>query len=168
MLDLAYLRNNFEQAEKRLALRGNVTGLDRFREVDRERRAAITEVERLKAQRNTGSEEIASAKREGRDTSEQQAKMRQLGDQIKALEEKSKQADAGLEEILRTLPNVPHESAPAGKSSEDNVEVRRWGKPREMNFTPKPHWDLGPALGILDFDRAAKISGARFAVYWGL
>ncbi len=166
MLDLMFLRNNLEAVEARLAQRGAPSGLDRFREVDRERRAAITQVERLKAQRNTGSEEIARARREGRDTTEQQTRMRELGEQIKALEEKARQGDAGLEEILGTLPNLPHESVPAGTGSEQNVEVRRWGQPREMNFTPQAHWDLGPALGILDFDRAAKITGARFAVYW--
>jgi seryl-tRNA synthetase len=168
MLDLSFLRNNLEAVEKRLAQRGGVAGLDRFRDVDRERRAVITEVERLKAQRNSGSEEIARARKEGRDTAGPQARMRQLGDQIKTLEEKAKQCDAALEEIIYTIPNVPHESVPAGSGAEQNVEVRHWGRPRLMDFTPKAHWDLGPALGILDFDRAAKITGARFAVYWGL
>ena len=168
MLDLSYLRNNLDLVEARLAERGGPTGLDRFREADRERRAAVTEVERLKAARNAGSEEIARAKREGRDTSQQQARMREVGEQIKALEDKAKQCDAALDEILRTLPNVPHESTPVGAGAEQNVEVRRWGKPREMDFTPQPHWDLGPSLGILDFERAGKITGARFAVYWGL
>ena len=168
MLDLSFLRNNLEAVEKRLAQRGGASGLDRFREVDRERRAAITEVERLKAQRNAGSEEIARARKEGRDTAEPQARMRRLGDEIKALEEKAKQCDAALEEIIHTIPNVPHESVPAGSSAGQNEEVRRWGQPRQMDFAPKAHWDLGTALGILDFDRAAKITGARFAVYWDL
>ncbi|HYM13007.1 MAG TPA: serine--tRNA ligase [Bryobacterales bacterium] len=168
MLDLGYLRNHLDEVEARLKLRGGATGLDRFREADRERRAAITEMERLKAERNAGSEEIARARREGRDTAAAQAKMRELGEKIKALEEKAKQSDVSLEEILRTIPNVPHESVPAGSGAEQNVEVRRWGKPREMSFDPKAHWDIGPALGVLDFDRAAKITGARFAVYWGL
>src|SRR3989442_1035967 len=152
MLDLSFLRNNLELVERRLAQRGAQTGLDRFREADRERRAAITEVERLKAARNAGSEEIARAKREGRDTPEQQARMRELGEQIKALEEKAKQFDAALEEILRTIPNVPNESTPVGSGAEENVEVRRCGKPGVMNFTPQPHWDIGPSLGILDFE----------------
>ncbi len=168
MLDLAYLRGNLEQVEPRLALRGGPTGLDRFRELDGRRRAAITEVERLKAQRNAGSQEIARARRQGRDTTEAQTLLRQLGDQIKALEQNSAQVDAEVDEILRTIPNLPHESVPAGAGSQDNLEVRRWGAPPDMNFTPKAHWDLGPALGILDFDRAAKVTGARFAVYWGL
>ena len=168
MLDLSFLRGNLEEVERRLAQRGGPTGLDRFRETDQQRRAAITEVERLKAQRNTGSEEVGRAKREGRDTTELQAGLRALGDQIKTLEAKAKDCDAALDEILRTIPNVPHESTPAGAGSEENVEVRRWGQPRPMNFTPKAHWDLGPSLGILDFDRAAKITGARFAVYWGI
>jgi seryl-tRNA synthetase len=168
MLDLAYLRNNLDAVEERLALRGGPTGLDRFREVDRERRAAVTEVERLKARRNAGSQEVARARLEGRDISALQAELRELGERIKALEEKAKMASARLEEILRTIPNVPHESVPVGAGSEQNVEVRRWGRPREMRFPPKAHWDLGPALGILDFERATKIAGTRFAVYSGL
>ena len=168
MLDLTYLRNNLEDVEKRLAQRGGAAGLKTFREMDRERRAAVTEVERLKAERNTGSEAVGRLRREGQDTAGQQARLRELGEQIKVLEEKSKEDDAALDEILRTLPNVPHESVPLGAGAEDNVEVRRWGTPREMSFTPKPHWDIGPTLGILDFDRAAKITGARFAVYWGI
>jgi seryl-tRNA synthetase len=168
MHDLGFLRGNLEAVEARLAQRGGATGLERFREVDSERRAAVTEVERLKAQRNAGSEEIARARREGRDTSAEQARMRELGERIKALEEKARGQDAALERILREVPNVPHESVPAGSGSEHNVEVRRWGQPREMSFAPKAHWDLGPALGILDFERAGKITGARFAVYWGL
>src|SRR5579884_2888048 len=168
MLDLAFLRNNLEAVEARLSQRGGLAGLERFRELDRERRAAITEVERLKALRNAGSEEVARARREGRDTTEQQARMRELGEQIKRLEEKSKEYDGQLQEILATIPNVPHESVPAGSGSEQNVEIRRWGRPKPMDFTPKAHWDLGPELGILDLDRAAKITGARFAVYWGM
>lgn len=168
MLDLTYLRNNLEEVERRLGRRGGPSGLDRFREMDRERRAAVTEVERLKAERNAGSEAVGRLRREGQDTTAQQARLRELGEQIKVLEEKSKEHEAALDEILQTIPNVPHESVPVGAGAEDNVEVRRWGTPREMSFTPKPHWDIGPALGILDFDRAAKITGARFAVYWGI
>ncbi len=168
MLDLAFLRNNLEVVEARLALRGGPTGLDRFRELDRERRAAVTEVERLKAQRNAGSEEIARARREGRDTAEVQARMRELGEPIKIHEEKAREYDASLLEILRTIPNLPHESVPAGAGAEQNVEVRRWGRQPEFSFTPQPHWDLGPSLGIVDFERAGKITGARFAVYWDL
>jgi seryl-tRNA synthetase len=158
MLDLSYLRANLEEVERRLGQRGAASGLDRFREVDRQRRAAVTEAERLKAQRNAMS-------RPGM-TDQDRAQMRELGQRVKTLDEQAKELDARLAEILQSIPNVPHESAPAGESSEDNVEVRRWGKPKEMNFTPKPHWDLGPELGILDFDRAARITGARFAVYW--
>jgi len=168
MLDLTYLRNNLEDVERRLDRRGGTAGLERFREMDRARRAAVTEVERLKAERNAGSEAVGRLRREGRDTAGQQARLRELGEQIKLLEEKSKEHDAALDEILRTIPNVPHESVPVGAGADDNVEVRRWGTPREMSFTPRPHWDIGPALGILDFDRAAKITGARFAVYWGI
>jgi len=168
MLDLVFLRSHLEEAERRLALRGGTNPLERFREVDRERRAAITEAEGLKALRNAGSEEVGRMRREGQDTSEQQARLRELGERIKAGEESAREHDAALDEILRTIPNIPHESVPAGASSEDNVEIRRWGQPRDMRFPPQPHWDLGPSLGILDFDRASKITGARFAVYWGI
>jgi len=168
MLDLTYLRSNLEDVERRLGRRGGPSGLERFREMDRERRGAVTEVERLRAERNAGSEAVGRLRREGQDTTAQQSRLRELGERIKALEEKSQEHDAALDEILRTIPNVPHESVPVGGGAEDNVEVRRWGTPREMSFTPKPHWDIGPALGILDFDRAAKITGARFAVYWGI
>jgi len=168
MLDLGFLRANLETIEARLAQRGGTSGLDRFREVDGRRRAAVTEVERLRAARNAGSEEISQARRQGRDTSQQQARLRELGDRIKTLEQESQGHDAELTEILRAIPNVPHESVPAGASAEQNQEVRRWGEPRQMSFTPRPHWDIGPALGILDFERAAKLAGARFAVYWGM
>ena len=168
MLDLAFLRNNLEAVEARLRTRGGPNPLDHFRELDRQRRASVTEVECLKAERNAGSEEIGKLRRAGQDSTAQQARMREVGDQIKALDEKSKEHDAALDEILRTIPNVPHESVPVGTGSDQNVEVRRWGQPLEMNFTPKPHWDLGPELGILDFERAGKVTGARFAVYWGI
>ena len=169
MLPLTYLRQNLEAVEARLAQRGGgATGLEHFREVDQKRRAAVTEVERLKALRNAGSEEVARARQEGRDASQQQARLRELGAQIKAREEEAAGGDESLDEILRSIPNLPHESVPAGSGPEQNVEVRRWGRPREMSFTPQPHWDLGPALGILDLARAAKLTGARFAVYWGM
>ncbi len=167
MLDLNFLRNNLEAVAARLSQRGGATGLERFREVDRERRARITAVEEKKAERNRQSDPRIRALA-GPPTPEQRAQMRALGEEIKADDEKVKELDAALMEILLGIPNVPHESVPGGPNSEFNVEVRRWGQPRQMNFTPKAHWDIGPALGILDFERAGKISGARFAVYWGI
>jgi seryl-tRNA synthetase len=168
MHDLSYFRSNFDRIAQRLATRGDVSSLDRFRELDRKRRAAISQSEQLKARRNAESAEIAQLRREGADTTARQAQMRVIGGEISSLDEQVKTLDEEFRELLAGIPNVPHESVPAGKDSEDNVEVRRVGQPRPFDFEPKAHWDLGPALGILDLERAAKITGARFALYWGL
>ena len=166
MLDLNYLRKNFDEAKTRLASRGAADAVEDFSEVDQRRRAAVTQMEGLKAERNAISAEVARAKREGREAQEQIATSRRLGEQIKGLEEKVGEIDAHLQKVLTGVPNIPHESVPVGKDASENVEVRRWGTPPEFDFQPKAHWDLGPSLGILDFDRASKITGARFAVYW--
>ena len=168
MHDLSYFRSNFDRIAQRLATRGDVSTLDRFRELDQKRRAAISQSEQLKARRNAESAEIAQLRREGADTTERQAQMRAIGGEISSLDEQVKTLDEEFRELLAGIPNVPHESVPAGKDSEDNVEVRRVGQPRPFDFEPKAHWDLGPELGILDLERAAKITGARFALYWGL
>jgi seryl-tRNA synthetase len=166
MLDLTYLRQHFEEARERLAGRGADEALDQFQEVDSARRSAVTEIEGLKAQRNALSAEVAQAKREGRDAGAAISKSRDLGDKIASLEENVKDLDERLQQAISRIPNLPHEDVPRGADSSANVEVRRVGEPRRYDFEPKPHWDVGPALGILDFDRAAKITGARFAVYW--
>ena len=114
------------------------------------------------------SQEISKLKKQGVDTAEQQQKVRAIGDRITALDDKVKELDDKFRDLLAGIPNIPHESVPVGRSSDDNVEVRRWGTPRQFDFEPKAHWDLGPELKILDLERAAKISGARFAVYWGI
>jgi seryl-tRNA synthetase len=168
MHDLSYFRSNFDRIAQRLATRGDVSSLDRFRELDQKRRAAISQSEQLKARRNAESAEIAQLRREGADTTERQAQMRAIGGEISSLDEQVKTLDEEFRELLAGIPNIPHESVPAGKDSEDNVEVRRVGQPRPFDFEPKAHWDLGPELGILDLERAAKITGARFALYWGL
>jgi seryl-tRNA synthetase len=168
MLDLAWFRNNFDAATARLATRGAVPNLDRFRDLDRERRAAISETQQLKQRRNAESAEIAKARKAGEDTADRQKAMREMGDRITALDETVKALDDSFRELLAGIPNVPHESVPVGRSEEDNVEVRRVGEPPSFDFAPKAHWDLGPELGILDFDRAVKITGARFALYWGM
>jgi seryl-tRNA synthetase len=129
---------------------------------------AISQSEQLKARRNAESAEIAKLRREGADTTERQARMRAIGGEISSLDEQVKTLDEEFRELLAGIPNVPHESVPVGKDSEDNLEVRRVGQPRQFDFEPKAHWDLGPELGILDLERAAKITGARFALYWGL
>jgi len=168
MHDLGFFRSNFEKVAERLATRGPVTGLDQFRDLDQRRRAAITEAEELKARRNTESAEIAQLRKAGQDTAERQQQVREIGSRIGALDEQIKALDDQFRDLLAGIPNLPHESVPVGHSAEDNVEVRRCGEPRHLDFAPKAHWDLGPELGILDLERAAKITGARFAVYWGI
>jgi seryl-tRNA synthetase len=168
MYDLAFFRNNLDAIAKRLADRGFTLDTEAFRKLDVERRAALSESESLKARRNAETQEIGKLKRAGQDTSERQQKIREMADRMAALDQKAEALDAEFRQLLAGVPNTPHESVPTGRSSEDNVEVRRCGQPPSFSFTPKAHWDLGPDLGILDFDRAAKITGARFAVYWGL
>jgi len=168
MLDLSFFRNNFERVAERLSTRANPPNLDGFRELDRKRREAISEAEQLKAQVNSESARIGELRRQGADTAEQQEKVRGLKTRIAALDEQVKALDGEFRELLAGIPNVPHESVPVGKDSDDNVEVRRVGEPRPFDFEPKAHWDLGPELGILDLERAAKITGARFALYWDM
>jgi len=168
MHDLAYFRANFERIAERLATRGNVANLEQFRELDRARRAALTQSEQLKARVNASSAEIGKLRREGADTTAQQEQVRGMKAEIAALDERAESAEAQFHELLAGIPNVPHESVPVGQDAEGNVEIRRVGEPRRFEFEPKAHWDLGPELGILDFERAGKITGARFALYWGL
>ena len=168
MLDLAFVRDNLEHVKQKMRERGLATLLDDFESIDRERRKSLVEAEGGKARRNKVSDEIAALKKQKQDASALIAEMRQLGDEIKLLDEKAKSLDDQLRELLRNIPNVPHESVPVGGSATDNKEIRRWGEPRKFDFEPKAHWDLGPQLGILDFERAAKLTGARFAVYQGV
>jgi len=167
MLDLAFVRDNLELVQAKMALRGARVDLDGFRELDRQRRQAITEVEKLKAQRNQANDEIARLKKNGQDASGQIAEMKQVSTAIKGLDESVSELDGRLRDLLKTLPNLPHSSVPEGASAEQNVEVRRWGTPRTLAFTAKSHWELGETLGILDLERAAKITAGRFAVYMG-
>lgn len=168
MLDLGFVRNNLELVEQKLAQRGAASKIGQFREVDQKRRRLLTEVETLKNRRNRASEEIARLKRGQGDATEQIREMKIVSDQIKVMDEQVRTLDAELNDVLLSLPNVPHETVPIGSSAEQNQEVRRWGEPRNFSFPPRPHWEIGEALGILDLGRAAKISGARFAVYWDL
>ncbi|HEY3739384.1 MAG TPA: serine--tRNA ligase [Bryobacteraceae bacterium] len=168
MHDLNWFRNNLDLAAERLATRPFVVDKEKFRELDSHRRAAVTEAENLKAQRNAQSMEIGKLKKAGQDTAALQQAVREMGDRVAQLDEKVKELDEQFRAILTVIPNLPQDSVPVGKSEHDNVEVRRWGTPTQFSFTPKPHWDLGPELGILDMERAAKVTGARFSVYWGL
>ncbi|MBI4458828.1 MAG: serine--tRNA ligase, partial [Acidobacteria bacterium] len=168
MLDLAFVRENLELVEQKLRERGQPGKLDRFREVDQQRRRVLTAVESLKSQRNQASEEIGRLKQQGVDVQERIQETKTLSEKIKESDGEVERLDTELREMLVGVPNVPHASVPAGSSPVDNQEVRRWGEPRRFSFSPRPHWELGEALGILDQDRAAKITGARFAVYWDL
>ena len=170
MLDLNFVRDNLPLVGEKLRLRGMEPGevLKDFLEVDTQRRQAITEAETAKARRNRASEEIAKLKKSGQDATAQMSETKELREQIQKLEKVAAELEARLQEILAGIPNLPHESVPAGKTPDDNVEVRRWGAPPKFDFTPKPHWELGEQLGILDLERATKLSGARFAVYWDL
>ena len=168
MHDLSFFRNNLEEIAARLAERGFTLNVEEFRELDQKRRAALTEAEQLKARRNNETAEIGKLRKQGVDTSERQSEIRAMGERIGALDGEAASLDEQFRQAMAGVPNLPHESVPRGRTAQENVEVRRWGQPREFDFTPKAHWDLGPELGILDLERAAKIARARFAVYWGL
>jgi seryl-tRNA synthetase len=168
MLDLGFVRENLELVKQKMRERGMEETLGDFEALDRERRTLLVEAESRKAHRNKVSDQIASLKKQKQDASALIAEMKTLGAEIEGFDEKAKTYDDRLRELLRNIPNIPHESVPIGRSAQDNQEIRRWGEPRAFDFEPKAHWDLGPLLGILDFERAAKISGARFAVYSGM
>jgi seryl-tRNA synthetase len=153
---------------QRLATRGFTLDVEAFQDLDKRRRQCLTESEQLKAERNQATIEIGKLRKDGVDTTEKQQTVRGMGERMAELDQQAAKLDDEFRDVLARVPNLPHESVPIGKSEHDNVEVRRWGTPREFAFEPKPHWDLGPELGILDMDRAAKVTGARFAVYWGL
>src|SRR3984885_11390846 len=168
MHDLSQFRSNLDAIAQRLSTRGFTLDVDQFRALDSERRAAVTESEQLKAKKNSESAEIGKLLKQGVDATERQQQVRAMADRISTLDEKVKTLDDSFRTMLAGIPNIPHESVPVGKSSDDNVEVRRWGQPPKFDFEPKAHWDLGAELHILDLERAAKITGARFAVYWGI
>ena len=168
MHDLSYFRNNLDAVLDRLATRGFSIDREQFRELDQRRRSAMTESQTVAAQINAESKEIGKLRQTGADTTAQQEKVKQLKQRVADLEQSVQGLDEGFQNILQGIPNVPHESVPTGQGEHGNVEVRREGAPPVFTNEPKAHWDLGPELGILDFDRAAKVTGARFAVYWGL
>ncbi len=166
MLDLKFIRENLDEAERRLRTRGGSLYLDGFREQDQRRLGLLRESESLKALRNSVSDEIAKIK----DKSQAQDKiveMREVSQKIKALDEELKQADEALQAFLLTVPNLPAPETPLGSSEADNVQIRAWGEAKELPFKAKPHWEIGEDLGILDFERGVKIAGARFTLYRG-
>jgi len=170
MLDLNFVRDNLALVEEKLRQRGMNPAevLKDFGAIDAERRQAITAAETLKANRNRASDEIAKLKKSGQDASALINETKEMREQIQQSEKKAVEQEARLREILTSIPNLPHDSVPVGKSEADNVEARRWGSPPQFDFKPKPHWELGEQLGVLDLERAAKLTGARFAVYWAL
>jgi seryl-tRNA synthetase len=170
MLDLNIVRDNLPLVEEKLRQRGmNPTqALKDFGEVNAQRRQAIASAETLKAHRNRASDQVAKLKRTGQDAAALIAETKDMREQIQELEKAAEEYDGRLQKVLVGLPNLPHESVPVGKTAENNVEVRQWGTPPSFDFAAKPHWELGEQLGVLDLERAAKLSGARFAVYWDL
>ncbi|MGB6871518.1 MAG: serine--tRNA ligase, partial [Acidobacteriaceae bacterium] len=169
MLDLGFVRTNLELVERKLRERGADPAalLGDFRELDQRRRERITEAEQLKARRNQLTEEVARLKRAGQDASGPMEETRALKTRMEELDGEAGLASVQMIEVLTRIPNLIRDEVPAGRDERDNVEVKKWGTPREFDFQAKPHWEIGEALGILDLERAAKISGARFAVYWG-
>ncbi len=166
MLDIKYLRDNFAAAEKALATRSGKVDLSGFQMLDQQRRELLNEVEALKAEKNKVSALIGQTK----DKSQVQgeiSRMKEVSAQIKILDDRLREVADNLSELLMGVPNIPHPQSPVGASEDDNVEVRTWGDKPALNFTPKAHWDVGEGLGILDFERASKLSGARFCVYFG-
>jgi seryl-tRNA synthetase len=170
MLDLNFVRNNLPVVEEKLRQRGMDPAevLKDFKSLDAQRREAITAAETMKAQRNRASEEIAKLKKAGQDASAQMAETKELREKIQESEKSAGDLDQRLQETMAGIPNLPSDTVPVGKSADDNVEVRRWGAAPKFDFTPKPHWEIGEQLGVLDLERAVKLSGARFAVYWDL
>jgi len=167
MIDLNYFREHVDEIERMLRNRNAKLDLEAFRKIDGERRQRITSVERLKAERNKGSEEVGKLKKSGQDAGALMARMKQIGEEIKKEDESIAQLDEKLRDFMLSVPNIPHSSVPVGSGAEGNVEVRRWGAPPKFDFAPKPHWELGEAAGILDLERAVKIAGTRFALYRG-
>ncbi|AIE58543.1 serine--tRNA ligase [Bacillus methanolicus] len=169
MLDLKYLRANFAEVKKLLQHRGeDLTDLGKFEELDKKRRELIVESEQLKSKRNEVSQQVAQLKREKQDAEHLIKEMREVGEKIKALDDELRTVEESLEKLLLSIPNIPHESVPVGESEDDNVEVRKWGEVPQFDFEVKPHWEIADQLGILDFERAGKVTGSRFVFYKGL
>jgi seryl-tRNA synthetase len=169
MHELHYFREHLNEFEEMAARRGARIDFEGFRTLDRERRARITAVERLKSARNKAGEEIARRKQAKEDAAPLLAEMKQVADEIKRSDEEVSALDARLADFMLTVPNLTHSSVLPGRDAAANIEVRRWGAPPKFAFAPRPHWEIGEGAGILDLTRAAKIAGARFAVYrgWG-
>jgi len=168
MLDLKYTRDHLEKVKEEIGRRGQAIDWDRFSRLDSERREILQEAESLRAQRNQASDVISEKKKKKLDATEEIGRMKEVSNRIKELEPRLAEKEEALRDFMMVIPNIPHESVVAGQGDQDNLEMRRWGKIPEFSFSPKPHWDIGEDLDILDFDRGAKITGARFTLYKGL
>ena len=168
MLDLRFLRENVSFVREKMAQRGVEVDLEGILRLDKERRELIQQVEAMRNRRNQFSDEISRRKRQGEDAQELIAEMRALSQELKEMEARLREKEEELRKLLLTVPNIPHSSVPVGEDSDENVEVRKWGEPPSFPFTPRPHWEVGEELGILDFQRGAKLAGARFVLYRGL
>ena len=168
MLDIKLIRSSPEKVEEALIKRKEKINLDKVLELDRKRRELLLETGSLKEKRNTVSERIGKLKREKKDAQEMILAMREVSAKIKELDAQIKEIEDETAKILLEIPNIPHESVPVGEEEKDNVEIRKWGEPRKFDFIPLPHWDIGEALNILDFERGAKVASARFTVLKGM
>ena len=168
MLDARLLRDQPDVVEAGFRARGETVSLTEYRKLDAQRRRVVQELDELRARRNRASEAVAQAKRQGGDAAVAIAESREVGETIRGLETTLRDTEGQLTEVALRFPNLPHPSVPVGASADDNVEARRWGAPRTFSFEPRPHWELGEILGILDFERAARLAKSRFAVLWGL
>lgn len=164
MLDLKWVREHSEEVAVMLKNRNNEFPLDKFMSLDGQRREVLLEVEKLKEKRNAGAKEVGAIKKSGGDASALMEEMRVIGDKVKELDDKAAEIQGELDDLALRIPNRPHDSVPVGKDENDNVEIRKWGVPREFSFEPKAHWDICEPLGIMDFERGVKLSESRFTV----
>ena len=169
MLDVKQLRANLEEVKEKLKHRGeDLNDLDKFEDLDKRRRELIVETEQLKSRRNEVSQQIAKLKKEKQDADALIVEMREVGEKIKGFDQELRTIEEELELIMMSIPNIPHDSVPVGDSEDENVETRKWGEVRDFGFEPKPHWEIAADLGIIDFERAGKVTGSRFVFYKGL
>lgn len=167
MIDIKLIRENYEEVKKALSNRREDFDLDKFKELDERRRELLSEVEQLKSDQNKASKQIPILKKEGKDTDDLMKEMKNLSTRIKEFDQEVAQVEKDLNDFMLTIPNIPNPSVPMGETDEDNLEVRKWGEPTKFEFEPKPHWELGSDLGIIDPETAAKVSGSRFTFYKG-
>ncbi|RKX31804.1 MAG: serine--tRNA ligase [Verrucomicrobia bacterium] len=168
MLDLKYIRENVDRVRKALADRGEIFDLDRLLELDKERRSLISELDQLRHQRKKTARELGRRKAAGEDISSAREAARRIGERIAVYEDRLREVEAGLDRLLMQLPNLPHPTVPVGSDASANRVVRKWGDQKRFPFEPRPHWEIGEKLGILDFGRAARISGSGFALFSGV